>query len=245
MSDETKQSNVAKIANDNHAKSHAGLSTQAMAAQHSIRSMVEQLAMGVPPSQVLTTQLNHLAYAASGPGGLKGAFGEALGALRGLISGWALGVAGAVGIAAAIALIAKSAIQAALATDNLRTTTGLSLQQVHSYQQLGNKNNIGADDMNTAIQKFAEGVNDAQHGMGSLNSLMIANGKSAKSFEDYWARTADLVAATANGAQKVKILQEAGLPTSAEFVRLMSQGGAAIRTAIKMRLSSTLRQKKI
>lgn len=229
MGDQAKQSNVAKIANDNHANSHKGLSTQAMAAQHSIRSMVEQLAMGVPPTQVLSTQINHLAYAASGPGGLKAAFGEALSSLRGLVSGWALAGVGAVGIVAAFALIAKSAISAALATDNLRITTGLTLQQVKSYQQLGAIKGIGADEMNAGIQKFAEGVNDAQHGMGSLRDLMNANGKSAKTFGDYWTNTADLVAATANGAQKIKILQEAGLPTTAEWVRLFSQGGDAIK----------------
>src|SRR5690348_16385984 len=56
------------------ARVHAGLSSQAMAAQHAMRSMVEQLALGIPPTQTLTGQLNHLSYAASGPGGLKGAF---------------------------------------------------------------------------------------------------------------------------------------------------------------------------
>src|SRR5689334_5019765 len=69
------------------AAAHAGMSTQAMAAMHSIRSMAEQIAMGIPPTQILAGQLNHLSYAATGPGGIKGAFTEALGALRGFVSG--------------------------------------------------------------------------------------------------------------------------------------------------------------
>src|SRR5690349_6332361 len=51
----------------------AGMSTQAMALQHSLRSMAEGAVLGIPPTQMLALQLNHLTYAASGPGGLKGA----------------------------------------------------------------------------------------------------------------------------------------------------------------------------
>jgi len=58
------------------ANAHAGLSTQGMAAFHSMRSMTEMIAAGVPIQQAAIMQLNHLSYAASGPGGLAGAFSE-------------------------------------------------------------------------------------------------------------------------------------------------------------------------
>jgi hypothetical protein len=63
------------------------MSTQAMAAQHSIRSsMVEAMASGQPITQALGQQLNHLSYAATGPGGITAAFKQATGALLGLLS---------------------------------------------------------------------------------------------------------------------------------------------------------------
>src|SRR5262245_2693300 len=50
---------LSDAANDN-AKKHAALSTQAMAAQHSIRSMVDGLITGMPPMMVFGQQMGHL-----------------------------------------------------------------------------------------------------------------------------------------------------------------------------------------
>ncbi|MFT4116537.1 phage tail length tape measure family protein [Bradyrhizobium sp.] len=84
------------------ADAHAALSTQAMAAQHAVRSMVEQIAMGVPPSQVLLQQINHLSYAATGPGGLKGAFQEAASFFTGFAT---VGNAAFLGVAASVGVL--------------------------------------------------------------------------------------------------------------------------------------------
>jgi phage-related minor tail protein len=56
------------------ANAHAGLTTQAMALSHSIRGATEMLAQGVPPTRILAMELNNITYAATGPGGLAGAF---------------------------------------------------------------------------------------------------------------------------------------------------------------------------
>src|SRR5437879_13161551 len=56
---------VATVAVKAHGSAHAGLSGQAQASMHSIRSAVEQIAMGVQPTQILTQQIGHLSYAAS------------------------------------------------------------------------------------------------------------------------------------------------------------------------------------
>jgi hypothetical protein len=56
------------------AEAHKGLSAQSQAALHSIRSVAEQVALGISPVQALTGQMNHLSFAATGEGGLKGAF---------------------------------------------------------------------------------------------------------------------------------------------------------------------------
>jgi hypothetical protein len=60
---------------DHAASAHGGLSAQSQAAAHAVRSMGESLALGISPTQALTQQINHLSFAASGEGGLSGAFG--------------------------------------------------------------------------------------------------------------------------------------------------------------------------
>jgi hypothetical protein len=76
----------AKSANDNLANSHAGLSGQAQAAGHSMRSLFDSIVAGQSPTTALVQQFGHLQYAASGPQGLTGAFGEITSKLRGLIT---------------------------------------------------------------------------------------------------------------------------------------------------------------
>jgi hypothetical protein len=52
----------------------AGLGTaQTMALTHAVRSFVEQIALGISPLQALTSQMNHLSFVASGPGGPRAA----------------------------------------------------------------------------------------------------------------------------------------------------------------------------
>ncbi|MDH2354494.1 hypothetical protein QCM80_28075 [Bradyrhizobium sp. SSUT112] len=227
----TNAAKSAAAANDNLAKSHAGLSTQAMAAQHSIRSMVEQLAMGVPPSQVLTTQLNHLSYAASGPGGLTKAFGDALGSLRGLVGGTGAVVSGIAAIAVGFGVLAANAIKSALALDDLSKSIDVPLSKLHTLQQLASGKGIDADEFAAGMQSFSKSVDEAQHNTGTLNTMMIAAGKSAKDFDGYLANVADLVSQAASGVQKRNILEAASLPITQAWVRLMSQGSETIKAA--------------
>jgi tail length tape measure protein len=58
-------------------EAHQGMSTQAQSAYHSMRSFFEQIAMGASPMQAAIAQMNHMAYAASGEGGIVGAFKQA------------------------------------------------------------------------------------------------------------------------------------------------------------------------
>ncbi|AUC97080.1 hypothetical protein CWS35_24665 [Bradyrhizobium sp. SK17] len=97
------QRTVASVSTLNQA--HSALSTQAMAAQHTMRSFFEQMAMGMPVSQALTGQMNHLTYAASGQGGLSDAFKDAVAPLTRLLTA---GTATFAGIAASAALATAS-----------------------------------------------------------------------------------------------------------------------------------------
>src|ERR1700759_5652768 len=64
---------LTKASNDT-AKAHQGLTAQGQAAFHSIRSLGEALAAGQPLTMAFAQQINHLAFASSGPTGLSGAF---------------------------------------------------------------------------------------------------------------------------------------------------------------------------
>lgn len=76
------------------ASAHTALSTQGMEAFHVMRSMTEQMAIGTPITQVLAQHMSQLSYAASGSGGLSGAFGEATAVLKGFITPTTLALAG-------------------------------------------------------------------------------------------------------------------------------------------------------
>jgi hypothetical protein len=217
---------------NNLGTAHGGLSSQAMAAQHSIRSMVEQIALGVPPTQVLTGQLNHLTFAASGKGGLAGAFKEATGSLIGLINPTTLVVGSIAGLAAGAALAVHNVIQSEKALDDLSRATDQPIARLHALQAIMSAKGIGEESFSAGITEFADKVFEAQHNAGSLNSLMIANGKSAKDLSGYMSGVADLVARASSDIQKQKILREAGLPSDAAWVRFMEQGGAHIQAAL-------------
>ncbi|WP_256807776.1 hypothetical protein [Bradyrhizobium sp. Bra64] len=90
-----------------HSAALGGLSSQSQAAAHAVRSMVESISLGVSPVQALTQQMNHLSYAASGPGGITGAFGGI---------GRMIGTGGVVGIAVAAATAAFVGLSEAVAS---------------------------------------------------------------------------------------------------------------------------------
>jgi hypothetical protein len=209
---------------------HASMSTQAMAAQHSIRSMIEQVALGVPPTMILGQQMSHLAFAASGPGGISGAFKEAGASLARLISP-TTAVIGGVVAAAGAAYLANSAWEKyALALDDTAKATGLTTSALRGLENAASAK--GIDDFSKSAEKFAGNIYDAQAGMGNLASLLRANGSSATTLANTLARVADLVRNARDDQQRLQILQQAGLPATMAYVRLMMQGGDAVRQAV-------------
>jgi hypothetical protein len=223
--------NALAVASNNAAKAHQGMSTQAMAAQHSIRSLAEALASGQPLTQALGQQLNHLSYAASGPGGITAAFKQATGALVGLItpaSAVALGIA-AIGTAGVLAFINLEKM--ALAFDDVSRSVGTTAGQLHGLQQAASFKGIGQDDFFKAMEKFGANVYEAQHNMGGLADVMRANGQTAKDFNGYLERAADLIKNATSDQQRLQLLQQMGLPATMEWVRFLSQGKDGIRAA--------------
>lgn len=219
------------VANDNLSHSHQGLSTQAMAAQHSIRSMVEQLAMGVPVSQVFSTQLNHLSYAASGPGGLTKAFGDAFGALKSLISPTALIVGGVAAVGAAAVYGYEKWKTFTLGLMDTASIAQTSTKNIMALQAAASGKGISSDDFTAGIKSFAKGVYDAKNNMGGLSDVFTANNVKAKTFDDYLDRAADLIKNSSNDQQRLVLLQQMGLPATMEWVRLLSGGADGIAKA--------------
>lgn len=215
-------------ANDN-AKAHAGLSTQAMAAQHSIRSMIEQLALGMPPTQILAGQLNHLSYAASGPGGLSGAFKEVGTSIAGLLSPMTLIVGSIAAAGAAIALSIVSWKNYALQLDDVRKIAGTTSATLSGLGSSAAIKGISNSDFFTAMRSFSQNVYDARINTGSLVTLLRANGAAATDVQGTFSKVADLVKNAKDDITRINILQQAGLPTTREWIDYMSQGSVAIK----------------
>ncbi len=89
-------------------KAHEGFSTQAQALFHAIRGGVEQIAVGIPITQALTSEMNHLTYAATGEGGLGGAFAQLGGFVKNLISPTTAIIGGTVALTAAALALANA-----------------------------------------------------------------------------------------------------------------------------------------
>ncbi len=222
----------AKAVND-AANAHGGLNTNAMAAFHAARSMAEGIAMGIPPAQMLAMQLNHLSYAASGPGGLVGAFRGALSMFTAMLTPMRLLVGGGAAVAGAFYLIYESIKTTELKFADLQDRIGGTLQSLHGLQQAAFlKGGVGQDDFLAGMEKFGSLVVGAQHGLGSMAELFRANGVSiSKDLNVNLAKTADLVANAANQQEKYRIIVEAGLPPTRQWVQFLSQGGDAVLQA--------------
>lgn len=211
------------------AKAHAGMSTQAMAAQHSLRSMIEMMAMGMPPTQILASQMNHLSYAATGPGGLSGAFKEVGTMLSGLLTPMRVVVGGlaavSLGALAAVHSVAKLALQ----FEDSARAAGTSVAQLQGFAAAASFKGISNSDFLTSMDKFASSVYDAKNNMGGLADVLRANHQRAGDLVHDFGSISDLIKSAAGNTQlQFSILSQSGLPATMQWVRFLSQGKDAI-----------------
>lgn len=170
----TRRYNEQVVAIKGLSEAHVGLNAQGQALFHSIRSVSEQLALGVPPVQALTGQINHLSFAASGQGGLSAAFSQVAGMARAVINPVTLTIGVVAGLAA-------GAAAAALQFDRL---------QVSSQRALGG---AGAATGTT--------VSDLNQ-FTSQNSAIIGTGlsnKEARALGEDFTRTGEIVISRLHG----------------------------------------------
>jgi hypothetical protein len=145
------------------------MSTQGMAAFHALRGGAEQLLAGQDPFRVLALELNNLTYAASGAGGLKTAFGEAIGIFRGLLNPVVALTGGIVGLGlAAIGLQARWASaqeKINLALTGVGKSAGITAGQVNqiadAVSKSGEVSRSEASDIATAIASTGRASADA------------------------------------------------------------------------------------
>ncbi|WP_018457882.1 phage tail length tape measure family protein [Bradyrhizobium sp. WSM4349] len=209
-----------------------GLSADAKNLSYQLVDVAQGLASGQPVFQIFAQQAGQIGQViATSKGGLAGLFKELTSAIGGFFTATRIAALGGVALVGTLGAIASAAIKSALALDDVRTATDLTLKQASGLQSATTIKGISKDDFAAGIAGFAQSVSEAQHNMGSLNGLMIASGKSAKDLTGYLANVADIVAQTSSNVQKRNILEAAGLPTTAQWVRYMSQGGQAVRDA--------------
>jgi len=213
------------------ATSHAGLSTQAMAAGHATRSMIESLVMGVPVTQVLGQQISHLSFAASGPGGLAGAFKEVGGSLLRMISPTTAVIGGLAAVGAGALYSIRSLAETGKAFEDTAAQANTTTAALHSLATAAAFKGISTPDFLKAMDRFAASVFDAKNDMGGLAEMFRANGATAKDFNGYLSRTADLIKNAANDQARLQLLQQAGLPATMQWVRFLQQGSAGLKAA--------------
>lgn len=192
------------------------------------------LVSGQSPFMVLAQQGTQIAdiFGSSKTGTVGGALRQIGSGIAGVLTPMRLLGGGAAGIAAGFVIAANSIVKSTLALDDLSRSTDLTLPKLHGLQQATSAKGITNEDFSKGITEFADSVYQAQRNFGSLNSLMIANGKSAKDLSGYLGNVADLVARATSDIEKQKILREAGLPSDAAWVRFMEQGSKGIQAAV-------------
>lgn len=217
----------------NKAKTAAsGMSFEAKNLSYQLVDVTQGLASGQPVFQIFAQQAGQIGQViATAPGGLGGLMKELGKSIAGILTPMRLAALGIGGLAAGFAVSAVSIINSIKAFDDLARSIDQTAPKLRGLQTTAAFKGINSDDFAAGMKSFAASVYDAQRNMGSLNGLMIANNKQAKTFDDYFNNIADLVAKTTSNVQKQKILEAAGLPTTQEWVRYMSQGSAAIRAA--------------
>ena len=188
----------------------AGLATgQSQALFHAMRSGAESIAMGIPPSMVLTQQLNHLTYAASGPGGLTGAFKQVAKFIGGIFTPIRLAIGGVAGLAGA-ALYAASSFTGAqrqidIALSGVGKSSGVTVAAINriaeTVSSAGEISTSEARDIATAIASTGKASEEA-----AGKATMLAKSYALITGQDLKGAGEDLAAAFADPAKGVDAL---------------------------------------
>lgn len=173
-----------------------------------------------------------LAREASLLGGPLGSAIQQFGLLN--VGGQRLGVgltASAIAAGGLVAIMVKlvSVLTDAASISRSAQFSSIGGQAIQGLTAAGGYKGLGQDDVLKAMVELNKQVELAKLGLGSLSALFRANGVAVTTTADAFFKIADLVKNARNEADKFAIVQQAGLPVSNEMVRLLQQGGEAIK----------------
>lgn len=131
------------------------------------------------------------------------------------------------------ALLLKSLADMEVKLVSLSERVDTPIDKLRSLQSVAAGFQISPGEFEKAMEGFGDQVDRAKLGLGDLAELFRRNGKTVGDLDSSLEKVADLVQNAATGAQRFRIVQEAGLPPSAELVRLLSQGGANLKAQVE------------
>jgi hypothetical protein len=199
---------------------------------YQINDVATMLASGSSPFQVIATQGGQVYQILSGAnGGVTGALKSVGATIASVITPARLfvGVAGALGIAgyAMYEVWKRNELQ----FDAVARQANVTVQALHGLESAAAFKGIEQPAFFDGMKSFSAQVYQAQNGMGGLAETFRANGLSAKSFQDYLLRAADMIRAMPGEQAKMNLLQQMGLPATEQWVRFLGQGSDGIRKA--------------
>lgn len=195
--------------------------------------VTQGLVSGQPAFMIFAQQAGQIGQIiATSPRGLGGLMRELGSSIKSTVGTTGLLVGGFAAVGVAGAAIVNSIAKSAMALDDLSRAAGTTNAQMRGLESAAAFKGISTAEFTKGVSQFAGSVYDAQHNMGGLAQVFAANNKSAKSFNDYLEKAADLIERSASDQQRLQILQQMGLPPTMQWVRLLSQGADGIRAAV-------------
>lgn len=184
------------------------------------------LASGQSPFLVLIQQGTQVADIFASSQATAGGFAKQI---LGVITPVRLLTAGILATVGGVALALNYWKNYQISLDNAARSAGMAAIKFSQLQDAASVKGVNNQEFQAGMQSFAAELYRAQNNAGELREVFRVNGLTIKDNADALGKVADLIANSTSYQQKLNILQKAGLPTSAEFVRFMEQGSEKIK----------------
>lgn len=220
--------NAAGTANDNFVKGTKSARYELINLSRQVQDVGVSLASGQSPFTVLVQQGSQIFDVfASSSLGAKGL----LQSITALITPTVvLGAGFAVLVAGGIAAVSMWKNYVTV-LDDVSKASGIAFQDLSKLQGAAGVKGISESEFASGITKFAQGINEAKTSTGELYKLFRLNGLTLGDTESTLEKVAELIRRSGDEQQKIRILQQAGLPATAEWVRLLEGGRDGLQKA--------------
>lgn len=193
------------------------------------------LAGGMSPFTVLAQQGSQVfdIFSSSKTATVGGALKQIGGGIASVLTPTRLLVGGLGAVALGGVAVANALGKSALAAADLARITGTSIGSVRGFQTAAGYKGIGDEESTKAMAQFARNVYDAKNNMGGLADVFRANNVQAKDFNSALDAASTLIRRAKGDTQlQFQLLESMGLPATMKWVKLLEQGGDALRKAI-------------